>query len=203
MMRKGHNENHPRKGASIKVQPIRNLESIEQIKARLQSQPRNLCLFTLGINTAYRANELLSLTIGQVSHLKAGDILDIKQSKNSQYRLTILNTTTETSIQNWLAYHPKRHHSNASLFLSQRRNRALSVAAVNRLVKRWCRDAGLPGNFSSHTLRKTWGYHQRVYNHASVAILMRAFGHASEAQTLDYLCILPDEIRSLYLTLEL
>ncbi|AJQ95797.1 hypothetical Protein YC6258_03761 [Gynuella sunshinyii YC6258] len=32
---------------------------------------------------------------------------------------------------------------------------------------------------------------------------MCAFGHSSEAQPLDYLCILPDEIRSLYLTLEL
>lgn len=30
-----------------------------------------------------------------------------------------------------------------------------------------------------------------------------AFGHATEAQTLDYLCILPDEIKALYLGLEL
>ena len=75
--------------------------------------------------------------------------------------------------------------------------------AANRLVKSWCRETGLSGNFGSHTLRKTWGYHQRIHNHSNVALLMRAFGHATEAQTLDYLCILPDEIKALYLGLEL
>lgn len=36
-----------------------------------------------------------------------------------------------------------------------------------------------------------------------VALLMRAYGHASETQTLEYLCIQPKEIRDLYLTMEL
>ena len=62
-MPKGHNDNHPRKGSSIKVAPLRSLDDIARVKALLVNQPRNLCLFTLGINTAYRANELLSLTV--------------------------------------------------------------------------------------------------------------------------------------------
>ncbi|MBV1873869.1 MAG: tyrosine-type recombinase/integrase [Gammaproteobacteria bacterium] len=202
MMTKGRNDNHPRKGSSIKVQPIRSFEAIAAIKAHLYGQPRNLCLFTLGINTAYRASELLSLTIGQVAYLKAGDVLDIKQQKTSEYRMAVLNTVAVNSIQNWLACHPSSM-ATAPLFQSQRGRKALSVAAVNRLVKSWCGDIDLSGNFGSHTLRKTWGYHQRTHNHASVALLMRAFGHASEAQTLDYLCILPDEITALYLELEL
>ncbi|WCN09974.1 tyrosine-type recombinase/integrase [Marinomonas mediterranea] len=203
MKRKRRNANHPPKGSSIKVSPIRSLDSIRQIKTLLQDQSRNLALFTLGINTAYRANELLKLSVGQVMHLQAGDTLDLKQSKNSEYRLTVINHITETALQNWLACHPKKHDPKAPLFLSQRSRKALTVAAVNRLVKLWCKEARLPENYGSHTLRKTWGYHQRIQNKASVAILMRAFGHATEAQTLDYLCILPDEIRDLYLTLEL
>ena len=54
-----------------------------------------------------------------------------------------------------------------------------------------------------HTLRKTWGYQQRIRHNAPVALLMRAYGHSSEAQTLEYLCIQPDEIRNLYLNQEL
>jgi hypothetical protein len=61
----------------------------------------------------------------------------------------------------------------------------------------------LSGNYGSHTLRKTWGYHQRTDNDAPVALLMRAYGHASEWQTLEYLCIQPEEIRELYLQMEL
>ena len=199
MMPKGRNDNHPKRGSSIKVQPIRSLSAIQGIKDLLKAQPRNLCLFTLGINTAYRANELLSLTVGQVEHLRTGDVLEIKQSKNNQYRQTVVNAAAEQALRYWLDYHPQRFTVDAPLFLSQRRKRALTVAAVNRLVKLWCQAVMLAGNYGSHSLRKTWGYHQRIHNEASVALLMRAFGHTSEAQTLAYLGILPDEIRRLYL----
>lgn len=204
MMKTGCNSNHPKKGASIKVQPIRHTSDIDIIKHYLRNDPRNLCLFTLGINTAYRASELLSLTIRQVENLKKGDVLEIKQSKNNAYRATVLNGVTVEAVQNWLVHHPCGHKPDAPLFISQRfRHRSLSVSAVNQLVKAWCRNIGLRENYGSHTLRKTWGYHQRIKNKASVALLMCAFGHATEAQTLEYLCILSDEIKRLYLELEL
>ena len=60
---KGQNPNHPTAGSTIKVEPIRDKKAISRIKKILGDQPRDLCLFTLGINTAYRANELLSLKV--------------------------------------------------------------------------------------------------------------------------------------------
>ena len=82
------------------------------------------------------------------------------------------------------------------------RKGALSVAAFNRLIKGCCQ-AGLSGNFGSHLLRKTWGYHQRVKNNSLLALLMSAFGHASEAQALCYLGILTGEIKAIYMTMAL
>lgn len=169
----------------------------------MQHQPRNLCLFTLGINTAYRASELISITLDQVSHLNVGDRLDVKQRKNQKYRAVTLNNNSINAIQNWLQYHPDDVASRAPLFLSQKRHQALSVEAINNLVKKWCRDAGLQGNYGSHSLRKTWGYHQRIIGGASVALLMEAFGHSHEAQTLEYLCIQNNEVQELYTGLEL
>ena len=49
-MPKGENFNHPKAGSSTKVQPIRDMKAIKRIKKVLADQPRNLCLFTLGIN---------------------------------------------------------------------------------------------------------------------------------------------------------
>jgi len=72
------------------------------------------------------------------------------------------------------------------------------VSAVNRLVKRWCSDNGLKGNYGSHTLRKTWGYHQRKQKNAPIPLLMEAFGHSTQKQTLDYLGIQAQEIQELY-----
>jgi hypothetical protein len=57
------NPNHPKKGSSIKVEPIRQKAAIQRIKAALLhgGKHRDYCLFVLGINTALRANELLGL----------------------------------------------------------------------------------------------------------------------------------------------
>ena len=72
---KGSNPNHPALGSRIKMEPIRTKTAIEHIKKILRDNPRNLCLFTFGINTAYRANELLSIRLGQVRTLQVGDAL--------------------------------------------------------------------------------------------------------------------------------
>jgi len=66
------------------------------------------------------------------------------------------------------------------------------------MVKAWCADVGLRGNYGSHTLRKTWGYHQLRINNAPIPLLMDAYGHATQRQTLEYLCIEDEEIAELY-----
>lgn len=191
------NSNHPKLGSSIKVEPIRRPASIRSIKQALKDNPRDFCLFTFGINTAYRANEILSISVGQVRHLKVGDRLDIKQSKSGKYRAITMNRTVIQALKAWLEVHPDPS-ANAPLFISQRSRKALTVSALSRMVKNWCKDAGLEGNYGSHSMRKTWGYHQRVHNKQVTPLLMIAFGHTSERQTLDYLCIQDDEVEALF-----
>jgi len=42
-----NNPNHPRKGSSIAVDPIRDPKAIETIKRLLQDRPRDLLLFVM------------------------------------------------------------------------------------------------------------------------------------------------------------
>jgi len=191
------NANHPPKGSSIKVEPIREMKAIRRIKKLYADKPRDLCLFSFGINTAYRAKEILSLKVGQIEHLQAGDRLELWQTKTKKYRPTTLNATVIETVQAWLAVHPDPRPDTA-LFVSQRSRRALTVSTLNNMVKQWCREVGLKGNYGSHTLRKTWGYHQRIQNNAPIPLLMEAFGHSTQAQTLEYLCIQDEEIADLY-----
>ena len=71
------------------------------------------------------------------------------------------------------------------------------------MVKAWCAAEGLTGNYGSHTLRKTWGYFQLRRANAPIPFLMVAYGHATQQQTLEYLCIESEEIRALFTSLEL
>lgn len=189
------NRNHPKKGSRIKVDPIRKPSAIKAIKRMLRKEYRNLALFTLGINTGYRATELLSLKVGQVNYLEAGDTLEIYQTKTKKYRSVVLNKTCIDVLQNWIKHGRLRDCD--PLFKSHKGS-ALQVPSVNNLVKKWCSDIGLHGNFGSHSLRKTWGYHQRKYNNTPLPVLMFAFGHSNQKQTLDYLGLQTEEVTELF-----
>ena len=202
--RKGQNPNHPRKGASIKADPVRDVEMIAKIKYSLdaQGQERNLCLFIVAINTAWRANELLSVRIRDVQLFESEGRLELKQSKTGNYRITPLNGAACQALRRWLDVYqkeyPYRFRPNAPLFPSRRGGGVLLVSSLSKMVKGWCRVAGAPGSFSSHTLRKTWAYHQRVTFGEPVPLISRALGHVSEAETLAYIGILPQEVNRLY-----
>lgn len=193
---KGQNPHRPQQGSSIKVEPIRTKTAIANIKKILADKPRDLCLFTLGINTAWRANELLSIRMGQVRGTNAGDTLELKQSKTRKYRVVTINRTVAESMQMFLAQAGDRLEDEDYLFFNQRRD-VLTVPTVTYLVKGWCAAVGLKGNYGSHTLRKTWGYWQ--YKRGTpLPLLVEAFGHATQQQTLAYLSIQPQEIQDVY-----
>jgi len=192
------NPNHPKKGSSIRVEPIRDVRAIRRIKTVLRdASARDHCLFVLGINTAYRISELLSLKVSDVAHLKAGDVLNIRQTKTNRYRLATLNESASTAIHLWLRDHPVTS-ADAALFLSSRTHDALLPSTCCNMVKEWCANAGLAGNFGSHTLRKTWGYHQRVTHKQPTALISKALGHSSERETQAYLGIQASEVICLF-----
>lgn len=189
------NPNHPKKGSTIKVEPIKRLKDVKAIKKLLTDKPRDLALFTLGINTNLRASDLLALTVGQVEGLRPMDEVEIKEQKTGKLRRISLNGACVEALQRLLE---SRGDCEAGerLFVGQRG--PLTVPTVNRLVKGWCAMLNLKGNYGSHTLRKTWGYHQRVTFGKGLPELMVCFNHSSQKVTLDYLCIQPEEIKSIY-----
>lgn len=193
------NFNHPQLGSNIKVAPIRTKKAIDNIKKILADNKRDLCLFTLGINTAFRANELLSIKYNQVKSLSVGDELELKQSKNKKHRKVVLNKNASKALHNYIKhdeYFRELDSDDCYLFYSQKGD-VLQVPSVTNMVKSWCKAVGLKGNYGSHTLRKTWGYWQ--YKRGTpLPLLMVAFGHATQQQTLDYLCIQAKEVQEIY-----
>lgn len=183
----GGNENHPAKGSKIKVEPITDIQDIAMIKGML-TNPMHLALFTVGINTNLRASDIVRLTVDQVAGIKPMDEIEIREQKTGKIRRISLNGACVEAIQGVVPY---RDSTEPILF-------PLTVPSVHRLVKSWCRKIGLKGNYGSHTLRKTWGYHQRVTFGVDLPTLMTCFNHASQKQTLDYLCIQPEEVRNVY-----
>lgn len=191
-------QNHPRKGSIIKVDPIKSLEAVEKIKRNLQTKPRDYAIFTLGINTNLRASDILRLTLGQVRNVNIGECFTLREKKTSKLRAITMNKTVHEALQTYLATRTDAADSEPLFKSRQGDNSSLCVPYLNSLVKSWCKDIKLKGNFGSHTLRKTFGYMHRTVNNTPLDVLTQMFNHSDSAQTLKYLCIQPEEIAKAY-----
>jgi integrase len=193
--------NRPGKGSRIKVEPIRSLVDIGRIKTLLGKRPRDFTLFTIGINTPLRVSDLLALRFDQVAELKPGAYLTIRERRTGRRLKIGLNRSCCQAIaglvrsREALAKATKRP---AVYLFESRRGQVLLASSVHRLVKSWCKHTGLPGNYGANSLRKTWGYHQFATFGTDLNRLMNFFNHATRRQTLDYLCLQPQDFKNIF-----
>lgn len=189
------NINHPKKGTSTKVEPIRRLEDIKAIKDLLQNQPRNLLLFTMGINNGLRIGDLLKIKVKDVQFLKSGDIHHVKEQKTGKQNILLINKTTYKALKNYLKNQPG---PDEHLFRSQKnKSKPITVSYANQLIKSWCKRINLTSNYGSHTLRKTFGYIQRVHYGVGFELLCKRYNHSSPAVTMRYLGIEDKEVNEI------
>jgi integrase len=197
MMRKGENYNAPKKGDRTRVEPIRKLKDIRSIKRILKEIPRDYALFTVGINTNLRASDLCRITVGMVKDLDIGGELVLNEKKTGKERRINLNDECVNAIRRLIKSSKETLPDDSQLFKGRQGD--IKTTGVNYLVKKWCNSINLKGRYGSHTLRKTFGYHMRVQHKVSIPILMTIFNHNTQKQTLDYLCVQPDELKEVYM----
>jgi integrase len=168
------------------------------IKKILADRARDLCIFVLGVNTNLRGGDLLRIIVGDVRHLNVGESFVIREKKTGKLRRVTINATVHTTLHKLLAGRPGVRDEEY-LFISQKTGTCLTVSALNKMVKDWCRQINLPGNYGSHTLRKTWGYMMRTFHGVDIPTLMTIFNHATQRQTLAYLGIQETDVQECYL----
>jgi integrase len=191
------NQNHPKKGSIITVEPISE-KGVAKIKRLLANRPRDLLLFTLGINNGLRIGDLLRLKVKDLKGLKAGQALKVREAKTDKTNTLMLNQTSYKLFREYMiALAPD---DDDFLFKSNKGdNEPISVPYASQLIKGWCREVGLKGNFGSHSLRKTFGCIQRKKFGVSWELLSARFNHASLATTKRYLGITCDEVNGILL----
>jgi integrase len=189
------NPNHPKKGDSIRVEPIRDPKDIWAIKKILADSPRDLLLFTMGINNGLRAGDLLRLKVGDVRYVKEGDYITIKEAKTGKENILMINGTVHKALKNY--FEKVAPNDDDFLFASRKTKKPLVIQAVNNMVKRWARAINLKGNYGAHTLRKTFGYVQRTIYKVGFEVLAKRFNHSSPAVTMRYLGIADKEVNGI------
>ena len=188
------NPNHPKKGDTITVEPIRKIEDIKALKKLLSDRPRDLLLFTMGINNGLRIGDLLKLKVKDVQGVKAGDTVRVREQKTGKQNVLVINKATYKALDNYLKQ--RNPEPDEYLFPSQKGG-PLTVIAAHRMIKGWCRQINLRGNYGTHSLRKTFGYIQRMHYGVGFELLCKRFNHSSPAVTMRYLGIEDKEVNGM------
>ena len=190
------NKNHPKKGSRITVSPIRKIKDIKKIKRKLKNNPRDLLLFTLGVNNGLRISDLLNLRVGDVRGLVPGETLKILEKKTGKMNVLMVNKETRKVLDVFLA--EARPEDEDYLFKSRKGvNNPITKSYVNQKVKEWAR--GMRGNYGTHSMRKTFGYIQRMHFGVGFEVLCKRFGHSNPSVTMRYLGIEDKEVSGILL----
>jgi integrase len=172
----------PRKKGANTVEPIRDIEKIQEIKEYLLRRSyRNYLLFIFGINSGLRISDILPLRVMDVKYAKH---LIIKEKKTKNIRKTIITENLRMEIERYT----RKMADSEYLFPSQKGNKPISRVQAWQIIHNAAKECGVEGPIGTHTLRKTFGYHfyQKTKD---VAMLQYIFGHSSPEITLRYIGI--------------
>lgn len=177
-----------------KVEPIRDLDDIERMKAYLLSKSeRNYMLFMFGIYSGLRVSDIIPLKVKDVMDNR----IEIKEMKTGKMRRFPINPELRKAINHYIQRRGLENYD--YLFPSRKKVRAdgvrikhVSRVAVYQFLKEAAEYVGLR-NIGTHSMRKTFGYHHYQKN-KNVAILMQIFNHSSPDITLEYIGFSQDEL---------
>ncbi len=191
------NPNAPGKGVGKTVEPIRLLKDIRGINAILKKNPRDHLLFVMGINNGLRTGDLLRLKVKDVKYSNQEDSIIIIEQKTKKRNVLKINKAVYKSLQTYLEILDP--DDDDFLFASRKGGKALSVPSVNRLIKTWANHVKLEGRYGAHSLRKTWGYIQRMKYGTPIEIICKRYLHSNPAVTMRYLGIQDKEVDEILL----
>lgn len=187
--------------------PIKDRKKLEVFRdyyKNMQPNPRNFALIIMGLNTAFRIGDILSLKWQDV--FEADESLRthirMEEQKTGKARIVPINASLRQALEtyraslfdlvlpNWLF--PSPHN----------RTQPLSRYQAYRIVRRAAAACGLSEHISCHSLRKTFGYYAWK-NGTPPAMLMDLYNHSSYQITKRYLGIEQEERDQVYLQLNL
>ncbi len=202
------------------AEPIKSVDDIFAISQFLISQGRyrDNMLFIVGINFGLRASDLRMLRFSNIinDNCTFRDSFPIfeKKTRNTRKRkknrYITINTAVVEAVTLYLENTPGVCMSDYLFRSVSNRggnlNEPLSVKSIDRILKGIAEDMDLNVKMSTHTLRKTFCYHQMLMSHndsRKLLLLQKMLNHSSPVQTLEYIGITSEEIEDAYRQLNL
>lgn len=204
-------------------EPIKSMDDIIRVSKYLIANKRfrDNMLFIVGINFGLRVSDLRMLRFSNLIVSNNGvqmfrDSFPIFEQKtrntrkHKRNRYITINTAVQDAV---ILYLENTHNVTLSDYMfrsesnnGRSNNTPISRKAIDMILKGIAADMDMNIHMSTHTLRKTFAYHQMLMSHndpRKLLLLQKMMGHSSAAQTLDYIGITGEEIEEAYRCLNL
>ena len=201
-------------------EPIKSMQDIIRISRYFidNERWRDNMLFIVGINFGLRVSDLRMLRFSNLINdnftFKESFPVFEKKTRNTRIkkknRCITINRAVIEAVMLYLEHTPGVTLSDY-MFRSESRNgskinQPLASFSIDRILKGAANDLGLSVKVSTHTLRKTFCYHQMLMSgndSRKLMLLQKMLNHSSPIQTLDYIGITNEEIYDAYKSLNL
>ena len=206
--------------------PIKNIDDINKVCDFLleNKRYRDYMMFVVGINFGLRVSDLKNLRFRDIinddlTFKSSFQVLEKKTKdtrKNIKLRYITINQSVIDAVNLYIRNAPIDLTLDDYMFRSESPNKKgkgyetgyapLTTTSINRILKKIAKDCKLNISMSSHTLRKTFGYHQMAMDNndpRKLLLLSKMYGHSSTAHTLLYIGLTKEEMDEAYLNLNL
>lgn len=189
------------------TQPIREKEELKifmNYYKEVQPHPRNHALIVLGLHTALRISDILSLKWKDVYDFQEKAFhkhLFIQEKKTGKQTVIALNPHAKQALMDFLQTRlisPEDYIFTKNTDFSKPLNRSQAY----RIICHAAEEALHAEHISCHSLRKTFGYHAWKQG-TPPALLMDIYNHSSYRVTKKYLGIEQDEKDDIFLKIEI
>ena len=198
-------------GEKQEVYPFRSEEDLQKMHNYFveKGQDRNDMMFIVGINVGLRAGDLLTLTWDKI--MEEGKIVDgvavrgkivdgvtVKEEKTGKFRTFYFNSSCKAVLE---AYFDKHNPALESYVFASRKGDYVNVKSAGKILKTAAKAVGIKYNVGTHSMRKTFGYHQlKAHNNDAMFVcqLQEMFGHSSPQITLRYCGLETEKLQQYY-----
>ena len=183
------------------AQPIRNTEDLNNFKKyyeEIHPNKRNQLLIIIGLNTALRISDILSLKWEAVYDFERKQFkshIVLVEQKTEKNTMIFMNKNIQEILAEYKEYMSAQRKSVRRyqyIFRTNGKNAPISRTQAFRIIKEAAEYNHIPGIISCHSMRKTFGYHAWKQG-VSPVLLMNIFNHSSFQITKRYLGIEQDD----------
>lgn len=178
------------------VEPIRNKNDIKKIVDYLMANHYvTAIIFQVGLYSGLRVSDILGLNIKDVENK---DNITVRERKTGKIKKFPIKDNLKIILNDYLKYRKTQWSENSEepLFLGIKHHR-YHRSQVYRFITEACQQLGIAGDFGTHTMRKTFGYHH-YKQFKDVVLLQKIFNHSSPAITLRYIGITQEQMNESY-----